>query len=144
MPEHRSLALSEMRRPLKENGGLFPPVNGVFGYNSHYCNVDRRDDPTVLACSNFESGLRVFDIGDVSRPREIAYSNPGGDGTAAPASFGGTYAGYTSAAPRILVHGGEGQVWFTDQDRGFYVVRFTNGAWPPPDYQLAPPRTDRL
>lgn len=144
MPEHQALALSEMRRPPKENGGLLPPLNGIFGYNSHYCNVDRRHDPTVLACSNFESGLRVFDIGDVSHPREIAYFNPGGDGTAAPGGFGGTYSGYPSAAPRIFLNNGQAQIWFTDQDRGFYVVRFTNGAWPMPGYHPPPPRTDTL
>jgi hypothetical protein len=42
----------------------------------------------------------------------------------------GTYGGYTPAAPRIFINHGEPQVWFTDQDRGFFVVRFTNGAWP--------------
>ena len=41
---------------------------------------------------------------------------------------GGTTSGYTSAQPRIIAD--RGQIWFTDQDRGFYIVRFTNGAWP--------------
>ena len=66
-----------------ENGGLYP-----FGYNSHYCNADRLVDPTILACANFESGLRVFDIRDVRAPREIAYFNPGGDGSRAPGVVG--------------------------------------------------------
>jgi hypothetical protein len=70
----------------------------------------------------------VFDIRDVAAPWEIAYFNPGGDGTRSPASWGGTTSGYTSAQPRIIAERGE--IWFTDQDRGFYVVRFTNGAWP--------------
>jgi len=85
-------------------------------------------DPTIVACSEFQSGLRVFEIRDVRHPREIGYFNPGGDGHAAPGSFGGTYSGYTSAQPRIIPERGE--IWFTDQDRGFYVVRFANGAWP--------------
>lgn len=125
MRESLDAANRDTRRPGKEDGGLIP---GSFYYDSHYCNVDRDIDPTILACSNFQSGLRIFDIRDVRRPREIAYYNPGGDGTRAPASFGGTYAGYTSAQPRIVPERGE--IWFTDQDRGFYVVRFTNGAWP--------------
>jgi hypothetical protein len=144
IPEHQALAESETRRLPKENGGLLPPLNGVFGYNSHYCNVDRPEEPTVLACSNFESGLRVFDIRDVHRPKEIAYFNPGGDGTAAPGGFGGTYSGYPSAAPRVFVNDGEPQIWFTDQDRGFYVVRFTNGVWPPSGYVPASPRVRTL
>jgi hypothetical protein len=120
MPENRDLARREALTYNNENGGLYP-----FGYNSHYCNADRVVDPTILACANQESGLRVFDIRDVRAPREIAYFNPGGDGTRSPASWGGTTSGYTSAQPRIISERGE--IWFTDQDRGFYVVRFTNG-----------------
>lgn len=127
MPDKLAVANADTRRPPYEDDGLVP---GAFGYDAHYCSTDRVADPTILACSEFQSGLRVFDIRDVHRPREIAYYNPGGDGNRAPASFGGTYGGYTSAQPRILPDRGE--VWFTDQDRGFYVVRFTNRAWPFP------------
>jgi hypothetical protein len=122
MPENGELAHREVSYN-NENGGMFP-----FGYNSHYCNTDRLEEPTILACSNFESGVRVFDIRNIAAPREIAYFNPGGDGTRSPGSWGGTTSGYTSAQPRIVAERGE--IWFTDHDRGFYVVRFTNGAWP--------------
>jgi len=125
MPEHRAV-FDAGRDYHGEHGGDFTP----FTYNTHYCSVDRTDDPTILACSTFESGLRVFDIRDFATPREVAYFNPGGDGTRRPASYGGTTGGYTSAAPRIVA--GTGEVWFTDQDRGFYVTRFTNGVWPFP------------
>lgn len=52
--------------------------NGLFGYDAHYCDVDRRVDPTRLACGQFQSGIRVFDIRDLSEPREVAYFNPPG------------------------------------------------------------------
>jgi hypothetical protein len=125
MPQNLDTANQDTRRPPKENHGLVP---GSFGYDAHYCSIDRPADPTIVACSEFQSGLRVFDIRDVRRPREIAYFNPGGDGHLQPGSFGGTYAGYTSAQPRIIPETGE--IWFTDQDRGFYVVRFADGVWP--------------
>ncbi|HEV7685856.1 MAG TPA: hypothetical protein VGQ80_04765, partial [Acidimicrobiia bacterium] len=125
MPENLDTANRDTRRPPEENHGLVP---GSFGYDAHYCSIDRPADPTIVACSEFQSGLRVFDIRDVRHPREIAYFNPGGDGHRQPGSFGGTYAGYTSAQPRILPERGE--IWFTDQDRGFYVVRIANGIWP--------------
>jgi hypothetical protein len=124
MPENLETGDRDTRRPPKENNG----VNLAFGYDAHYCNLDRPVDPTIAACSEFQSGLRVFDIRDVHRPREIAYFNPGGDGTAAPGSHGGTFSGFTSAQPRVIPERGE--IWFTDQDRGFYVVRFTNDTWP--------------
>jgi hypothetical protein len=99
-----------------------------FGYNTHYCSVDRRDDPTILACSNFMSGVRIFDIRSFAAPREIAYYNPGGDGKAMPGSYGGHTAAYTTAAPRIIPETGE--IWFTDMDAGFFVTKFAKGVWP--------------
>jgi len=118
MPENRGLAASETNWN-NEHGGFIP-----FGYNSHYCNTDRTDDPTMLACSTFESGLRIFDIRDLHAPREIAYYNPGGDGQRAPGSFGGTTGGYTSAQPHIVPDRHE--IWFTDQDRGLYIIRLAD------------------
>jgi hypothetical protein len=50
--------------------------NGIFGYDSHYCSLDRLTDPTALACGWAQSGIRVFDIRDLKKPREIAYFNP--------------------------------------------------------------------
>ncbi len=50
--------------------------NGVFGYDSHYCNIDKLVDPTMLACGYFDSGVRLFDIRDPLRPKELAYYNP--------------------------------------------------------------------
>lgn len=50
--------------------------NGLFGYESHYCTVDRKLNPTALACGYLQSGIRVFDIRNFRRPREIAYFNP--------------------------------------------------------------------
>ncbi len=50
--------------------------DGLFGYEAHYCAVDRATNPTALACAFFESGIRVFDVTDLLNPREIAYFNP--------------------------------------------------------------------
>jgi hypothetical protein len=82
---------------------------------SHYCGVDREIEATTIACSNRTAGgLRVFDIRDPYAPREIAYFN-------LPDM-------YASARTHFVRERAE--VWFTDQHSGFYVMRFTNGAWP--------------
>jgi hypothetical protein len=116
---------------------------GIFGYEGHYCDVDRQADPTALACGYFQSGVRVFDIRNPFAPREIAYFNPpaqtGSNGRlpssehatfpAASASSGGfanLTADWCSSPPRFA---GD-QLWVTCQDNGFMTLRFTNGAWP--------------
>lgn len=122
MPVNKARAFAEISRPGKENGGDLP-----FGYNFHYCNIDREVDPSILACSAFEQGLRMFDIRDLGAPRELGYFNPGGDGRRLPGSWAGVYSGYTAAMPQfdpVNKH-----IWFTDQDRGFYVVKPSNGTW---------------
>ncbi|MES2425242.1 MAG: hypothetical protein V4562_12485 [Pseudomonadota bacterium] len=50
--------------------------NGLFGYEAHYCSVDRKTNPTALACGFFQSGVRVMDIRDPLKVKEIAYFNP--------------------------------------------------------------------
>ncbi|MET7767852.1 hypothetical protein [Nocardia sp. NPDC005366] len=50
--------------------------NGAFGYDAHYCSVDRPDNPRTLACGWIQSGIRVFDVSDPDHFAEIAYFNP--------------------------------------------------------------------
>ncbi len=138
MPEHAEIQMSDTHG------------NGIFGYQAHYCGVDRFDNPTALACGYFQSGIRVFDIRNPHEPREIAYYNP-------PAQVGRN-AELTSSehANGILERGmgfgdsgsldvnlttdwctaqvrlipERGELWTTCQDNGFMVLRFTNGVWP--------------
>ena len=113
MPEHREQANEEAAG------------SGSFGYNAHYCGVDQRTEPTVLACSYFQSGVRVFDIRDPMQPREVAYFNPGGDGVVRPGSQNGAAtSGYPSAQVRLVPERSE--VWFTDQGKGFFIARFAD------------------
>jgi hypothetical protein len=122
MPENLGLAHSEIFRGTTERGGDLQ-----FGYNFHYCNLDKAENPSLLACSAFEQGLRVFDIRDVSRPKEIAYYNNGGDGTRQPGGWGAVYSAYSAAMPQFDPV--NQQIWYTDHDQGFYVVKPTNGTW---------------
>jgi hypothetical protein len=118
------------------------PVDG-FGYDNHYCEVDDRHNATALACSQFESGLRIYDIRDPVHPREIAYYNPPAqvdkkdelpaaqnrpNGATSYDSVGDMSADWVTANPRWILERNE--IWFTSQDNGFQVVKFTNGAYP--------------
>jgi hypothetical protein len=109
-----------------------------FGYEGHYCDVDRPAEPTALACGYFQSGVRVFDIRNPLTPRETAYYNPPaqiGKNAQLPSSeHAGTSGGiageltadWCSSPPRFVGT----QLWVTCQDNGFMALRFTNNAYP--------------
>ena len=97
----------------------------VQGYAAHYCNVPVEVDPTYVACSFIMSGLRVFDIADVTHPREIAYFNKPivpGSVPNQPMRAGG----FAMSAPAYDEKTGD--IWFTDGNRGFSVIRLTGTA----------------
>ena len=89
------------------------------GYASHYCSVPYVKNPKIVACSMILSGLRVFDISDLRRPREIAYFNRPvlpGSGTLQPTALGA----FAMARPAWDVK--RRHVWYSDGNSGFYVV----------------------
>jgi len=44
-----------------------------FGSGTHYCNVDRLEDPRLFVCGEWAAGVRVYDVRDPYKPREVAY-----------------------------------------------------------------------
>ncbi|MFN4329897.1 MAG: LVIVD repeat-containing protein [Limnobacter sp.] len=132
--------------------------NGLFGYEAHYCEVDRTADPQALACGYFQSGVRVFDIRDPLKPREIAYYNPpaqrankailtGSEHAASPAGFGPSLSDLQKLGfgiPTSANLSGDmstdwcsspprfvnDQLWVSCQDNGFMVLEFAPGVYP--------------
>jgi hypothetical protein len=105
----------------------------LFGYSSHYCTADNPDDASYLACSYFEAGIRVFDIRDPYRPKEVAYyKSPARAGTPAGSSnssirrHGNRTADWASSNVNWHRHGDELHLWFTSHENGFQIVKFTN------------------
>ena len=129
LPEHCDEVLADsafLTTTSLDKGDVFPLIGSrVFLYDSHYCSTDRLHDPTIVACSSFGSGVRVYDIRDPRAPREIAYYNPGSvkspDGTAFIAN---------AAVARPVIRSDLGQIWFPDIAKGFHVVQFREGVWP--------------
>ena len=114
-----------------------PDITGlaVFTYGTHYCSVDNRQNATTLACGSFNSGIRVYDIRDPARPKEIAYYNPAGTITPSAGSnhnFGGQWraGGPDWCSAQVHMDKKRGTLWTTCQDNGFLMLKFTNGVWP--------------
>jgi hypothetical protein len=96
----------------------------VQGYAGHYCNIPTRVNPRIAACSMIVSGLRIFDISDPHKPREVAYFNAPVNPRDTPGFEGSNWAMSSPAfAPERK------EIWYTDGYGGFYVVRVTNDVW---------------
>jgi hypothetical protein len=124
---------------------VLPDVVGLltFTYGSHYCSVDNKHHATTLACGYFNSGIRVFDIRDPLRPREIAYYNPPGTTTPTPGSNHNRLGGWVSGGPdwcsaQVHLDAKKGTLWSTCQDNGALVLKFRKGVWPFEDTSTPP------
>lgn len=95
------------------------------GYQAHYCSLPSRVDPNMVACTFIMSGLRVFDIRNPQRPREVAYFNKPllpGEHPVSPSKAGA----FAMSAPAY--DEATGDIWYSDGNTGFYVVRLTKGS----------------
>ena len=115
----------------------------IFSYGTHYCSVDNRHNATTLACDEFNSGIRVFDIRNPERPREIAYFNPAGTKTASGGSNHVSFANWVAGGPdwcsaQIHLDAEAGTLWTTCQDNGLLVLKFERGVWPFEDSTTPP------
>lgn len=134
-PRAVSKLMLEIHDP-KNCAQVEPDVVGLstFTYGSHYCSVDNRDNATVLACSYFNSGIRVFDIRNPERPKEIAYYNPGPT-SAKPGSNHTTRGQWRAGGPdwcasRLDFDFDKKQLITMCQDNGLIVMQFADGTWP--------------
>ncbi|HEV7876305.1 MAG TPA: hypothetical protein VGP00_06495 [Nocardioides sp.] len=108
------------RGPQQDDPGARIPVQG---YAAHYCSVPYATNPKVVACSMILSGLRIFDISKLTRPREVGYFNrPITETRPDNPTASGAFA---MSQPAFDVK--RRTVWYTDGNAGFFAVRLTNG-----------------
>ena len=109
--------------------GDYGTQNPTQGYGAHYCSVPQRVEPGIFACSMILSGLRVFDIRDPEKPKEVAYHY------APPSTIsetGSTYvderANYAMSQPAFVPERRE--IWYSDGTSGFHALRLGDAQWP--------------
>jgi hypothetical protein len=115
----------------------------IFSYGTHYCSVDNRHNATTLVCDEFNSGIRVFDIRNPQRPKEIAYFNPAGTTTPSGGSNHLSFGNWVAGGPdwctsQIHLDAEAGTLWTTCQDNGLLVLKFERGVWPFEDSTTPP------
>jgi hypothetical protein len=76
--------------------------------------VDRFDNPRLLSCGNFDAGVRVYDIRNPWRPKEIAYFD--------------TPQVSVPSMQRIFVE--KRELWVASGSGEFFVLKFTPGSAP--------------
>ncbi len=112
---------------------------GGYGYSVHDCTFDNPRDAKLLACSSHQAGVRVFDISNPYKPREIAYFigpappspteiDPGSllnadQGVKPPINFA-----WSKAHSRFVWRHGQLYLWVTSSHGGFYTLKFQNQA----------------
>ena len=118
----------QVNQPAEHHAAANDPgaISPVQGYAAHYCNVPTEVDPKLVACSFILSGLRVFDISDLTAPKEIGYfvapTKPRiENGYTQPSDF-------TMSKPAFDL--ARHDIWYTDGPTGFYVVHIDDSVWP--------------
>ena len=107
--------------------GDYGTQSPVQGYAAHYCNVPRRVDPGIMACSMILSGLRVFDIRDPEKPKEIAYfMAPPSTVSASGGPVIDERANWAMAQPAFAPERNE--IWYSDGTSGFYALKLNEQA----------------
>ncbi len=112
---------------------------GGYGYSVHDCTFDNPQDAKLLACSAHQAGVRVFDIHDPYKPREIAYFKgpaPSSPTEIDPGSLLNVFQGvrppinfaWSKAHSRFVWRHGQLYLWVTSSHGGFYVLKFENQA----------------
>ncbi len=91
-------------------------VESSVNSTSHYHEVDDPDHTTFAMVSMKNAGLRIFDVRNPAAPIEVAYFNPGqfrapDDSTV-----------LDRARLHSHYHAATGQIWFTTESHGFYVL----------------------
>lgn len=113
---------SPQRAGLPETELFWAAFGSLLLYDFHQCRVDRLHEPTILACANFGSGLRVFDIRNPAKVKEIAYYNTGTVGVGDPSLD------YAAAPP--VIRRDLRQIWWPTLYGGLQVAQFRRGVWP--------------
>ena len=112
---------------------MLPDLAGLasFTYGATTAASTTSKNATTLACGYFNSGIRVFDIRDPLRPKEIAYYNPRRHDHAEPglaittAAATGWPGGPDWCSAQVHLDAEQGTLWTHLPGQRLVVLKFT-------------------
>lgn len=129
--------VGEFRMEIQETVNCPAAIDDGLLYATHYSDIDDPDDAALGLFPMYNSGLRVADIRDPARPREIGYFNP-------PPVLGTQFGDTLGPSDDVDLTGSNaryhprtGHIWFASMTSGFWIVELA-GSGPPRDLGLPP------
>jgi hypothetical protein len=131
-PHITSRLMTEAQDPANCTQVVNDTSGGLFGYDAHYCAPDDPSNTKLIACSQWQSGVRVYDVSNPTTPREVAYYNPPAHpGARQPGTAGSTGSGIGSTADLtssdIHFFPSKNEIGFSSQANGLQIIRLTHG-----------------
>jgi hypothetical protein len=126
----RLLAVTPPDFPGTVPGTNLPDESGTTNYSNERCVPDRPMNATKLACTFQHAGLRVFDVRDPYRPKEIAYYKPPAVRREVQPSSGSWADGVDRTVDKIAGYvrwrkvGRQWEIWTVSDGNGLQVLRF--------------------
>jgi hypothetical protein len=115
-PRRPQMRISRLTLAINDPANCLRQVADGENASVHYHDVDNPVHTRFAMASMWNAGLRIFDVRDPRRPKEVAYFNPGAwlrpsDDVLLDKAWGHTR--YDAK---------KGQIWFATQTGGFWVV----------------------
>jgi hypothetical protein len=131
--EKRPRPVSELKLEVNEQANCGQTARDDAVYSIHYVGVDDDRDTTTVFYTYYTGGLRVFDVQDPTRPKEVAYYHPPPkeDTVLKPISpfFGDLQTPtWDSVTSDVRYRPETGEIWFVSIANGFQVVEGTGAA----------------
>lgn len=121
--------VGEFRMEIQETANCPAAIDDGLLYATHYSDIDVADDAALGLFPMYNSGLRVVDIRNPAKPREVGYFNPPPD---LDTQFGSTLGPKPDvidlSGSNIRYHEGTGHIWFASMTSGLWIVELATGA----------------
>jgi hypothetical protein len=115
-PTHPRMRVSQMTLAINDPANCGREVADGENASVHYHDVDSQASTKFVMASMWNAGLRIFDVRQPLRPKEIAYFNPGMFRTPSDSGL------LDKAWGHVHYDRSRGLIWFASQSGGFWVV----------------------